>query len=124
MFLSLHLRLVKSVSTDLSCLVSRSKTNVARIAVRNRRGRKLKLPYEELDMKIGGRVRCGCLHVYGRVGKLPGKRFFGISSSSESARQKGKLRERRLIPVYNLVEEADEPARGSGPLHKRQRFCR
>ncbi|KRX48909.1 hypothetical protein T05_12787 [Trichinella murrelli] len=35
MFLSLHLRLVKSVSTDLSCLVSRSKTNVARIAVRS-----------------------------------------------------------------------------------------
>ncbi|KRY49200.1 hypothetical protein T03_302 [Trichinella britovi] len=97
MFLSLHLRLVKSVSTDLSCFVSRSETNVARIAVRNRRGRKLKLPYEELDMKIGGR---------------------------ESARQKGKLRERRLIPVYNLVEEANEHARGSGPLHKRQRFCR
>ncbi|KRY32999.1 Pro-Pol polyprotein [Trichinella spiralis] len=58
---------------------------------RKRRGRKLKLPYEELDMKIRG-------------GSSQGAKtsVFGLSSSSESARQNGKEM-RRLIPARRQI---------------------
>ncbi|KAL1233880.1 Phosphate acyltransferase [Trichinella pseudospiralis] len=58
--------------------------------------KKPKLPYEELDMKIGG----------GREAERRGK---AAANTGPSTNSKGR--------ANSLAEETDEPARGSGSLH-------
>ncbi|KRY76218.1 hypothetical protein T4A_5025 [Trichinella pseudospiralis] len=117
-------------------LVQRTWTELTEFFLQKTKRKKPKLPYEELDMKIGGGVRsvrksCGrcdivvglCLRLFNKVYTHCCCFVVAMPSLKREAERRGKAAA-NTGPSTNsegransLAEETDEPARGSGSLH-------